>query len=625
MSDLMRIGSSAMNAAYAQLQTTGQNIANASTPGYVRREVVLTEAGSNDSSGYVGRGVDVTAVRRVYDEFLVRESVSSRAAAAQDSARAESLGRLDTLFSDPQSGLGASFDELVAAFTDVTARPTDPAARSTVLTRAETFAARASRLDTQLLEMRDSAQGRMQSEVANANQALQGLAAINRRIDDASGNGGQPNALLDQRDKLLGDLNASLRANATIGSDGTITVTSQRGEPLVVGGTASRLVLNADALDPSKRAVSVVRGNGVTLPMDAGQLGGTLAGLMKFSNDDIDAARAQIGRITASVSGAFNAQQALGLDMSGTPGQPMFSVGAATVSGASTNLGTAQFGVAVVDPKALKASDYEIGFDGTQYSVTRLSDGVVTNFASMPQTFDGLTLSLGSGTPTAEDRFLVRSATAFASGAKSLLTNGQRLATAMPVVTEPGAGNTGDLKVASLDIASIGATTGATVTITFTGPNTFSVNGAGTGNPSGLSYTPGMQLSFNGWSMKLDGAPAAGDTLRVSATPNPAADNRNARVMQALGDGKLADGATVIGRYAEMIGDIGARTQGARSQGDMSQRLYEDAERARTEMSGVNLDEEAARLMQYQQAYQAAAKVIAAANEMFRSLLEAAG
>jgi flagellar hook-associated protein 1 FlgK len=625
MSDLMRIGSSAMNAAYAQLQTTGQNIANASTPGYVRREVVLTEAGSNDSSGYVGRGVDVTSVRRVYDEFLVRESATSRSAAAQDSARSGALERLDTLFGDPESGLGASFDELVTAFTDVTARPSDPAARSTVLTRAETFANRASRLDGQLLELRDSALGRMQSEVATANQAIEGLAAINRRIDDANGNSGQPNALLDQRDKLLGDLNASIRANATIDADGTITVTSQRGEPLVVGGTASRLVLTADPLDPGKRSVSVMRGNGVMLPMDPGQMGGTLAGLMKFANEDIDAARGQVGRLVASVAGAFNARQALGLDASGTAGQPMFEVGPPTVSGAAANVGNAQFAAVVADPAVLKASDYEIGFDGTQYSVTRLSDGVVTNFASMPQTFDGLTLSLGSGTPAAEDRYLVRSATTFASGSRSLLTSPQRLATAMPVVTETGAANTGDLKVTSLDIASIGATTGATVTLTFTGPNTFSVTGAGTGNPTGLSYSPGMQLSFNGWSMKLDGAPATGDTLRVAATPNPAADNRNARAMQALGSAAVADGATVIGRYAELIGDIGARTQGARSQGDMSQRLFDDAERARTEMSGVNLDEEAARLMQYQQAYQAAAKVIAAANEMFRSLLEAAG
>lgn len=622
MGDLMRIGSSAMNAAYAQLQTTGQNIANAATPGYVRREVVLTESGSNDSAGWVGRGVDVTAVRRIYDEFLVRESVSSRAAAAQDSARSDALGRLDGVFSDSQTGIGASFDDLVAAFADVTARPSDPAARSTVLSRAETFANRASRVDAQLLELRDSAQGRLQTEVATANETLKALAAINRRIDDASG---QPNALLDQRDKLLGDLNASLRANATIGQDGTITVTSQRGEPLVVGGNASRLLLTADALDPTKRSVSVMRANGVTLPMDAGELGGKLAGLMKFSNEDIDAARSRVGQITASVAGAFNAQQALGLDATGTAGQPMFAIGTPTALGAAANVGTAQFGVAVADTKSLKASDYEIGYDGTQYSVTRLSDGVVTNFASMPQTFDGLTLSVSAGTPAANDRYLVKSATAFATGARSLLASPQRLATAMPVVTEPGAANAGDLKAASLDISSIGALTGATVTVTFTGPSTFSVSGAGTGNPTGLSYTPGMALSFNGWSVRLEGSPVAGDTMRVSATPNPGSDNRNARAMQALGDAALADGATVIGRYAELVGDVGARTQSARAQGDMSQRLYDDAERARTEMSGVNLDEEAARLMQYQQAYQAAAKVIAAANEMFRSLLEAAG
>jgi flagellar hook-associated protein 1 FlgK len=625
MSDLMRIGSSAMNAAYAQLQTTGQNIANASTPGYVRREVVLAESGSNSSSGFVGRGVDVTAVRRVYDQFLVRESVSSRSSAAQDTARSDALTRLDTLFADSKSGLGAAFDDLVGAFTDVSARPSDPAARSTVLTRAETFANRAARLDTQLLELRDAAQGRMQSEVSAANETLGSLAAINRRISDANSAGGQPNALLDQRDKLLGDLNKSLRANATFGADGTITVTSQTGEPLVVGGNASKLALTIDPLDTSKRSLSVVRGNGVTLPMDVGQIGGTLAGLMKFSNEDIDSARAQIGRITASVAGAFNAQQALGLDATGVAGQPLFALGAPSAVGAAANVGNAQFGIAIADSKALKASDYEIGFDGTQYAVTRLSDGVVTNFASMPQTFDGLTLSVGSGAPAANDRYLVRSATAFASGARSLLTSQQRLATAMPVVTETGASNGGDLRAAALDITTIGATTAATVNITFTGPNTFSVSGAGTGNPTGLSYSPGMQLSFNGWTLKLDGSPVAGDTMRVSGTPNPAADNRNARVMQGLGDAALADGASIIGRYSELIGDIGSRTQSARAQGDMSQRLYDDAERARNEMSGVNLDEEAARLMQYQQAYQAAAKVIAAANEMFRSLLDAAG
>ncbi|MFM1988004.1 MAG: hypothetical protein RJA99_961 [Pseudomonadota bacterium] len=625
MGDLMRIGSSAMGAAYAQLQTTGQNIANVNTPGYVRREAMLQEAGNMDASGWIGRGVDVVNVRRVYDAFLVRESAATRSSAAQDTTRADALQRLENVFSDPQSGLGAAFDDFVAAFADVTARPSDPAARSAVLTRAEGFASRAQSIDTRLLELRQSAQGRMQNEVTTANGVLKALAGLNAKIADARGGSGEPNSLLDQRDKLLQDLNGSLRANATFGQDGTITVTSARGEPLVVGDSASSLQLVNDPLDATKQSVTVVRSNGVSLAMDSSELGGALSGLMKFANEDVDSARAQVGRLYAAVAGAFNTRQGRGLDATGNVGQPMFAIGTPTVTGAAANAGSAAFSAAIADPSALKPSDYEIAFAGGQYTVTRLSDGVAQTYASMPQTLDGLALSLGSGTPSAGDRFLVRAASGYASGAKALLSGAQRVATAMPVVAEAGPANTGDLKASAIDVSSIGAITSATVTITFTGAGTFSVSGAGTGNPTGLAYSPGMMLSYNGWSVTLDGTPAAGDTMKISATPNPAADNRNARAMQALGDATFVDGGKAIDRYAELIGDLGGRAQTARAAGDMSQRLYDDAERARSEMSGVNLDEEAARLLQYQQAYQAAAKVIATANEMFRSLLEAAG
>lgn len=625
MSDLMRIGSSAMSAAHAQLQTAGQNIANVNTPGYVRREVLLQEAGNLDPTGWVGRGVDVSSVRRVYDQFLVRESAANKASAARDSSRADALARLDKVFSDPASGLGRAFDDFVGAFADVSARPADPSARTAVLARAETFALRAQTLDNRLLELRRSAQDRMQSEVGRANETMKALATLNAKIADAQGGRGDPNALLDRRDQLLQELNASLRANATIAQDGTVTVSSARGEPLVVGDTASTLTLVADALDASKQTVSVTRSNGVTLPMDSSDLGGALAGLARFANEDVDAARAQLGRLYASIAGAYNAQQAKGIDASGAPGQPMFEIGAATVSGVAANTGSGVLAAEIADPKALKASDYEIRFAGGQYTVTRLSDGVTQSGASMPQTFDGMRFSLQSGTPAEGDRFLVRGATAFAAGAKSLLTSAQRIATGLPVVAEPGAANAGDLKASALEVSTVGPSTGAPVTVTFTGPNTFSVTGTGTGNPTGLTYTPGMTLSYNGWSMVLSGTPAAGDTLQISPTPNPGVDNRNALAMQALGDAALVDGSKASGRYAELIGDVGTRAQSARAAGDMSQRLYDEAERARSEVSGVNLDEEAARLLQYQQAYQAAAKVIATASEMFRSLLNAAG
>jgi len=624
MSDLMRIGSSAMRAAYTQLQTTGQNIANASTPGYVRREVVLVESGSMGSDGYMGRGVNVSSVRRSYDEFLVRESIAQRASSAQDAARSEGLQRLDRLFADPATGLGASFDDLVAGFGDLSARPGDAATRSAVLARVDTFAQRAAALDTRLLQMRDATQDRMGNEVARANDALRGLADINRKLADGRGSSSVPNALLDQRDKLLADLNGVMRANATIDRDGAVTVYSARGESLVTGSRSARLQLMQGDPDPSRLSLGIVHPNGTVLPMSSADLGGSLAGMMRFSGEDIESARAKIGRLSAAVATAINETQARGVDASGSPGSPLLAIGAPTVAAASANVGNAQLTAAVTDGAALVDSDYDLEYDGAQYTLTRRSDGVQQQFPALPQTIDGLQIGVGGGAPAAGDRFLVRSATAFAGGLRSLQLNPGRIAAALAVSAETGPANGGDLRPASLAVEGMTPDTLQPVTITFTSPTTFDVAGVGTGNPTGLAYTPGMSLSFNGWSATLEGGAAAGDTLRIVPTPDPGVDNRNARALQALGDARLVGGASVIDRYAELVGDVGTRTQSATSSAEMSRRLWEDAERARNELSGVNLDEEAARLLQYQQAYQAAAKVIQTANEMFRSLLQAA-
>ena len=543
-SDLMQIGSSALGAAYAQLQTTGQNIANANTPGYVRREVQLQEAGSNlGTGGFVGRGVDVSSVRRVYDEFLVRESVSGQAAWAQDRTRGTQLDRLDRLFADADTGIGAAVDELMGSMADVVNRPFDRSARAAVLARADGFAERARALDARLSELRDGTQSQMQTEVGKANGVLASLAAINRQIADLRGSGHAPNNLLDQRDRLLGELNGIVKANSVIAADGTVTVQSLRGEALVVGAKASRLSLVDDPTVPGRLGVTIVRDTGIPMRMEAADLGGgSLAGLMRFRDEDLEATRTRLGGLVTAFATALNAQQARGLDASGAAGQPLFALG--------------------------------------------------TTLAEL----------------------------------RALQSNPDRLATALPVSAESGAANAGDLKAAAVSIGAIGPNTAQTVTLSFTGPGTFDVSGTGTGNPSGLAFTPGMQVSYNGWTATLSGTPAAGDTLRIVATASASTDNRNARAMQALGDAPVVDGTTkVVDAYASLVGEVGTRTQSARAAGDMSKRLFDEAERSRTELSGVNLDEEAARLMQYQQAYQAAAKVIETANEMFRTLLQAAG
>ncbi len=622
MSNLLRIGSSALNAASIQLQTTGQNIANASTPGYVRREAMLQEAGTNGTSGFIGQGVNVAQIQRVYDEFLVRESNANRSGAAQDTARSDGLNRLDNLFGNPETGMGAAYDSLVASFADVTAHPGDSSARGAVLAQVSAFSSRAVQIDGQMQQLAASARGQMSTEVNKANDTLKSLALLNQQLGNAHASLSAPNNLYDQRDKLLGDLNSVMRANATIGADGMVTVSSARGEPLVVGNNFAQLKLVNNDLDASKLDVQVMRSNGTSIQLAPSELGGKLAGLAQFADSDVGEARARLGQITAAVAISFNDRQALGIDATGAAGQALFGIGSPTVSPVAANTGNAQITAAITTGSALKASDYSISFDGTQYSLTRLSDSNVQTFGSLPQVVDGLTVSLGSGTPAAGDKFLLRAASAYVSGVKSMLTNPSRLATALPVTTVPGSANTGDLSASGLDISAIGANTSQPVSITFTGAGTFNVTGTGTGNPTGLTYTPGMTLSYNGWSLKLSGAPKAGDTMQIVATANPAGDNRNARAMQSLGDASNVDGAKVIDRYADLVGEVGTRAQSAKATGDMSQRLFDDAESARTAVSGVNLDEEAARMLEYQQAYQAAAKVISTANQMFQSLLQ---
>ena len=542
MSDLLRIGASGLNAAYAQLQNAGQNIANAATPGYVRREVQLSE-NRNVGAGMVsGSGVDVTGVRRVYDQFLSREAVSTQSSAAQDTARSDALQRLDAVFADPGTGLGAAFDDMMQSFADLSSRPADASVRTAVLARVDGFAERASSLDARLTDLRASTQGRMAGDVEQANDLLASIARINRQIGQTAGSASAPNALLDQRDTLLADLNRVVRANASFGADGTVSVTTQSGEPLVTGEQASRLSLVPDTLDASAFDLSIARGNGTAVRVELSAVGGSLAGMARFADDDIAASRARLGQIVAGVAQAFNNQQAAGLDSTGAPGSPFFTVGTPTASAASGNGGTAQLSVSIANGSAMKASDYALAWDGSNYQLTRLADGQVNSFAALPQSIDGLTISLGSGTPAQGDRFLLRTASTVIPGLAAAMTDPQKIATAS-----------------------------------------------------------------------------------ASTTVDWASDNLNAKALLALGDALSVDGASVINRYASLIGEVGTRSQSAQAASDMSLRLADDAARSRSELSDVNLDEEAAHLLQFQQAYAASAKVIAAANEMFRTLLGALG
>lgn len=625
---LLGVGSSALLTAYTQLQTTGHNIANANTVGYSRQEVVLASAGADyTGAGFVGRGVNIVDVRRRYDRFVNEEVMTSTAASAADRARSDQLARLDELFSDPTIGISAAFDDLGLAMADVVNRPADPSGRAVVLARADTLAARVRGIDTSIADLRDTVEGRIGMTVQSLNDSMQRLARLNDQISQAGASEIKPNDLFDQRDQLLVEINQSMKANAYFGPDGSVNVFATGGQALVVGNRAAQVATRPDPADAT-RSQLLLKTDGASIPLDTRTLGGgTLTGLLQVRDQDLAAARNRIGQLAASIAGAYNTQQRAGLDINGTPGTDLFNIGTPIVTAVGTPAGNARFTLAVADASKLKPSDYQLDFDGAQYSVTRASDGVrVAQFAppaageTVELESEGLELTLNSGAAATRDRFALRSASMFARDFDRALGTPSGLAAAVSMVPQLGNANTGTLRINafSADPAGSGA-----VTLQFTSPTTFDVPDA---SPpvSGRAYTPGERIEIDGWSMTLTGAPRAGDTLSVVPTASVATDNRNARELVSLSKQLLADGATISEAYGATVADVGTRTQASQAATQMSGQLLDNANAARAAAVGVNLDEEAARLVQFQQAYQAAAKLIQTVQNMFQTLLDAA-
>ncbi len=204
------------------------------------------------------------------------------------------------------------------------------------------------------------------------------------------------------------------------------------------------------------------------------------------------------------------------------------------------------------------------------------------------------------------------------------LNSPRELAAASPVEARPAAGNTGSIAVGTLAATSANANLTTPVTLTFNANGTFNVAGAGTGNPSGVAYASGQSISYNGWTLALSGTPKAGDTVTVQATTSgyTTLNAGNANAVLALRDKAVFDGAPMVDGYASLIAQVGVRSQSAQYAASVSESIATSTETKRANQDGVNLDEEAADLLQFQQAYQASAKMIQVAQNLFDTLLQ---
>lgn len=627
-SGIFGVAVTGLNAAQAGLVTTGHNIANANTAGYHRQSVVQSAAAPLFSgAGFFGQGVNVDNVVRSYNELLDTQVFRAEARSAFFTAQSAQLGELDRLLADPAAGLAPALQGFFTAVNEVAANPASLPSRQALLSASQTLATRFEEIDSRIANLASGVNAQLNGSISGINSYSREIALLNERIVlSQSATATAPNDLLDQRDRMVGELNKIVGVTTVAQGDGSLNVFIGSGQSLVVGSQWVPLSTQASADDPTH--INIAYGQGANAaPIASRSLqSGSLGGLLAIRDGALADARDELGRIAVTLATTVNDQHRLGQDYNGNAGGLLFDAPQIAVSARGSNAGSAVIAAGYSDVSALEVSAYRITYSAGNYLVTRLSDNSSTSWASLPQTIDGMTLSLASGAAVDGDTFIVEPVRYGARNIGVAIDNVAQIAAAAPVRSAAVAGNTGTAVISAGSVNTPpppNPNLQQPVTITFTSPTTFNVSGTGTGNPVGLAYVPGTDISYNGWTVRLSGQPAGGDSFIVEANSGGRGDNRNALQLAALQSAQnlVGGSAGYQSAYSQLASEVGARTREAQISAESQNNVTAQARQAQQSVSGVNLDEEAANLIRYQQAYQASSKVVEVASRLFETLL----
>ena len=647
--NLFFTGLSGLNVARTALMTTAHNTANVYTTGYSRQVAeVATNAAVATGSGYIGTGAGVTTISRSYDRYLTAQLATAQSSSAALNAYGTQINRIDSLLADKTSGVSVLMQTFFTAVQGVANTPADSAARQQLISSAQSLSNKFRATDQYLTDLNGSVNDQISGSVSQINTYASKIASLNQQIGmmSAVAGGQPPNDLLDQRDQLVSDLSQIVDVKVLEQDNGKYNVFMGNGQSLVTGDQAATVKAVASAADPTRTTVALVglAGNVSELGSDV-ITGGSLGGLMNFRTQTLIPAQNAIGRLAMAVSGAFNAQHGLGVDLNGALGTDFFTTATPGVYSNAKNTGNMVLSGVVTDTSQLGTSDYSVQVSnvaGTlNYAVTRLSDKqAMGSFTSFPISFDGLSLTQASGTAQAGDSFLVQPTRTGARDMDVLVLDPAKVAAASPIVTGNSAGNqgSGKLGAATVDPTYPATPLAANLTLSYdsaTGalsgfPATSAVtvtlaNGTATTYAAGapVPYTAGAQISFDGLGMAMTGTPANGDTFTIGKNAGGVSDGSNALLLGALQrQATMGNGATTFnGAYSQLVSEVGNKAMEIKVATKTQESVTSQIKASQQSISGVNEDEETANLLMFQQMYQANAKVIQTASTIFDAIL----
>jgi flagellar hook-associated protein 1 FlgK len=455
-SGILGTGLSALLAAQRSLAVASNNIANVNTEGYNRQRVNLTTQ-TPDRMGdfFIGTGVTISSIERIYDEFNTLQIRTATSGAGQADKFYALASQIDTMLADADAGVMPALQGFFDSIQTVANNPSSLESRQVMLSEAESLASRFQSTYLQISSLGNNVNATLNTAVNEINSLATSIANINQQIVNLGvASSGGANDLMDHRDELIRQLSEQVSVTTVAQADGTLNVFIGSGQALVAGNRASQLAVASNVYDPERKEVALVTTSGPVAI--SGQLsGGEIGGILQFRSQMLDPTLNGLGQLAISVAAAFNTQHAMGLDLSGNAGGNFFApidtdttIQTAQALPNSNNSGqpAAEIGVIVSDVSALTTSDYRLERSGSAYSLIRLSDNQVTalnGFPASSATVDGLTLTLDTGSIASGDSFLIRPTVNGARYFDVAISNPRQIAAASPVRTAASLANTG--------------------------------------------------------------------------------------------------------------------------------------------------------------------------------------
>lgn len=664
MADLLRIATSGLIANQGALATTGHNISNASVDGYSRqRTEFATQPAQFLNGAWTGNGVLLDSVTRVVDEFVTSQLRTDAWVYNQADTLRFYNEQVDSILADPDVGLSKRIDSFFNSVQAASADPRGLPGRQVAVSEAAALQSRFAALYTRLADINSSLNARIDTFANDITGLASNIARLNQQIEAAAGGvvADRPNDLLDERERYIQKL-AEIVDVQVVTQGKSTNVFLGKGQALVIGTQAYRAVSVADNFDPTRKQLALAL-NGSQRVVTGDTTGGKLGGLLQFRDQVLDQAFNAIGRVAIALADDVNRQNQLGMDLDGELGGRVFSdvndpqAARFRARAAADNDPASTGGVRIFidDPAQLTTSNYQLDIGaGGAWQLIRLADSSTVASGAGPLTdtlvsVDGFTVDLNlsevpPGNFVAGDSFIIEPTRRGSQTFRAEITRPEDFAFAQPVRATNDIGNIGNGVIATdmtFDVSTPIFATPGTLTppllIRFTSATSYEVQDAGTGVvlAANLPYSPGTSNTlfstnpgdpdYFGFQLTLSGSPVTGDMFSAQYNTAGTSNNSNALALAALqtADRLAGGGASYQSAYGELVGYVGTVTRQSRIETDAGKALLEQTSQTRESISGVNLDEEAANLIRFEQAYNASAQVIAIARSTIEALFDA--